>query len=205
MYLGGLCLIADRSLCRLPLCQVVSSALDAGIRWVQYRDKTSSRREIFDNSKSLREMTARHNAVLIINDHADIAEAAGADGVHLGQEDLPLKEARRVMGQGKIIGISTHSLEEAVAASYAGADYIGFGPVFETNTKEAGRPKGLSMLTAVRRRVGVPVVAIGGINAGNGAGVFEAGADAVAVASALIQGDLAGNAGEFFKNVLPVK
>lgn len=137
MYRGGLCFITDRTFTSLSFSELVTGVLAAGVTFVQYRDKGRTRRGIYEEALRLRELTLRSGATLIVNDHADIALAVGADGVHLGQDDLPLKEARRIMGS-RIVGISTHSLEEAVAAEAGGADYIGFGPVFQTVTKDAG-------------------------------------------------------------------
>lgn len=172
--------------------------LEAGINWVQYRDKDKTRKEIFFEALRLRELTRIFDACLIINDHADIALAVDADGVHLGQDDLPLREARRIMGN-KIIGISTHSIEEAVEAERGGADYIGFGSVFPTTTKEVGVPKGLEGLKAVKKAVAIPVVAIGGIKTGNVRSVFETGCDGAAVSSGLLQGDARQNARRFLE------
>ena len=110
----------------------------------------------------------------------------GADGVHLGQDDMPIDEARKIMGDNKLIGISTHNGAEGLAAAKTGADYIGFGPIFKTGTKkDAGVVKGLDGLKAVRREVSLSIVGIGGINEGNILSVFDAGADAAAVISAL--------------------
>ena len=127
--------------------------------------------------------------LLIVNDRVDIALAAHADGVHLGQEDLPLEAARPLVGE-KLIGISTHSPEQAEAAERGGADYIGFGPMFPTRTKETGyASQGPAMLASVRRRVRIPIVAIGGITAGNVAQTWNSGADAAAIISYLTRGD----------------
>ncbi len=166
MYLGGLCFITERKASNLPYGDMVLRALRAGVRWVQYRDKDRTRREIYEESVRLRSITRDFEAVLVVNDHPDIALAAEADGVHLGQDDLPLKEARKIMG-GKIIGISTHSLKQAVDAERGGADYIGFGPIFHTVTKDAGSPKGVEMLHEVKKNLRIPVVAIGGITLEN--------------------------------------
>jgi len=168
--------------------------LKAEVKWVQYRDKEKSRREVYEQSVILRKLTKDFNAVFIVNDYADIALAVNADGVHLGQEDLPLREARKIMGRNKIIGISTHSLEQAEEAERGGADYIGFGPVFHTATKDAGEPKGTDVLKDVKSAVRIPVVAIGGINLKNLKSVLDAGADAVAIASAILSGDITENA-----------
>ncbi len=132
------------------------------------------------------------HALFIVNDHPDIAEAVDADGVHLGQDDLPIDQARKILGSGKIVGISTHSREQAAEAERAGADYIGFGPVFSTATKDAGEAKGISGLKAVKQTVGIPVIAIGGITQANIGEVFQAGADGAAVISAVLSaGDIA--------------
>jgi thiamine-phosphate pyrophosphorylase len=196
MYLGGLCCITDQSIARLSFEDMTFRALQAGIGWIQYRDKESSRRLIYEEAVKLRKITRDFNAVLIVNDHADIAYAVDADGVHLGQDDLPLHKARKIMKQ-KIMGISTHSMEQAREAEKGGADYIGFGPVFLTETKDAGTPKGLDMLREIRREITIPVVAIGGITSVNVLSVFEAGADAVAVATALLKGNISDNAKVF--------
>lgn len=198
MYLGGICLLTDRKRCAVPVLDAARLALEAGVRFIQYREKELTRREIFGQAARLRELTLRFGASLIVNDHADIALAIDADGVHLGQDDLPLAVARRIMG-GRIIGISTHSLVQAKAAAEGGADYIGFGPIFETSTKDAGTAVGVDNLRLITQNVSVPVVAIGGIGLGNIEAVFAAGAEAVAMASALCAGDVAGNAERFIR------
>jgi thiamine-phosphate pyrophosphorylase len=193
VYLRGICFITDRTYSSLSPYEMCSAALKAGVRFIQYRDKDRTRRQIYYEALRLRELTLSAKAVLIVNDYADIALAVDADGVHLGQDDLPLKEARKIMAD-KIIGISTHSLEQAREAESDGADYIGFGPVFETLTKDAGSPQGIDGLRLITQNVGIPVVAIGGINGGNIKQVFEAGAYASAVATAICKGDIEENA-----------
>jgi len=197
LYHGGVCLITDRSSCPLTVLEMARIALESGIGWIQYRDKSKDRLEAFRTAMSLRALTDEYGACLIINDHADIAAAVGADGVHLGQEDLPAHEARKVVGRGKIIGISTHTADEARSAESEGADYIGFGPVFRTSTKDAGAPKGIEELKRVKGSVRIPVVAIGGINLENCAAVLESGASAVAAASSVLSGDIKRNACSF--------
>jgi thiamine-phosphate pyrophosphorylase len=201
LYLGGVCLVTDRNSCTLTCLEMARIALQTGIGWIQYRDKERSRKEVYGTALALRKLTREHRASLVINDHADIAAAVDADGVHLGQHDLPVKEARRIMGRGKIIGVSTHGLAEALRAEAEGADYIGFGPVFPTRTKDAGFPKGTARLERVRARVCIPVVAIGGICAENVEGVLSSGARAVAVASALLTGDMRLNAACFLEKI----
>ncbi|MHB8882616.1 MAG: thiamine phosphate synthase [Thermodesulfovibrionales bacterium] len=207
MDISGICFITDRTYCDLPVTDMVAVVLKAGIRFIQYRDKDRTRRELYEEAVKLRELTRGFNATLIINDHADIALAVGADGVHLGQDDLPLREARRLMGS-RIIGISTHSLEQARKAEGGGADYIGFGPVFHTTTKDAGAPKGLDNIRLIKQNVSIPVVAIGGINSDNIVSVFDAGADAAAVATGICRGNIKENAGLFadiMRNKYPKK
>jgi thiamine-phosphate pyrophosphorylase len=196
MYLGGLCFITERKASNLPYGDMVFTALKAGVRWVQYRDKDRTVREIYEESVRLRNITRDFEAALVVNDHPDIALSAEADGVHLGQEDLPLKVARKVLGE-KIIGISTHSLAQAEDAEKGGADYIGFGPVFRTTTKYAGSPKGIEILLEIKKKLRIPVVAIGGITLENLSAVLETGVDAVAVASAILSGDIEKNAAKF--------
>ncbi len=197
LYQGGICLITDKGSCSLTVLEMACLALESGIKWIQYRDKGSDRLEAYRTALALRELTRDFGACLIINDHVDIAAAVGADGVHLGQEDLPLHEARKIIGHEKIVGISTHSIEEATEAELEGADYIGFGPVFSTSTKQAGRPKGIGELKKINATVRIPVVAIGGIDLDNCPSIFECGASAVATASSVLSGDIRRNAACF--------
>lgn len=190
--IGRLCFITDARAGR-PLGTVVRTLLESGVRWVQYREKGRTKRDRYGEALELRELTRCFGACFIVNDDADLALAVDADGVHLGQDDLPLAEARKIMGD-RIIGISTHSLREAVEAERGGADYIGFGSIFSTTTKEVGAPQGIEALREIRAAVEIPVIAIGGINAGNADSVFAAGCDGVAVSSGLFCGDLEENA-----------
>lgn len=196
MILKGIYFITDRTYCDLPIVDMVLPVLRAGIRVIQYRDKDRTRREIYEEAVRLRELTRRFGATLIINDHADIARAVDADGLHLGQEDLPLREARKVVGD-MLTGISTHSLEQARTAEAEGADYIGFGPIFQTTTKDAGSPQGLDNLSLIKQNVSIPVVAIGGISLETAQSVFNAGADAIAVATGICRGQIIENAEKF--------
>ncbi len=164
----------------------MSEALGAGVGFFQYRDKSSGRRDIYETSLRLALLARKAGALFIVNDHADIALAVNADGVHLGQDDLPITCARALLGSGKIIGISTHSAEQAKNAEAGGADYIGFGPVFRTSTKDAGPVQGIAKIQAIKRAVSVPIIAIGGITLANVERVIRAGADGVAVIAAVI-------------------
>jgi thiamine-phosphate pyrophosphorylase len=199
MYAGGLYFITGQETDTLSFEEMTIRVLQAGVKWVQYRAKDLSRRKIYEESIRLMDITKKFDAAFIINDHPDIAIAADADGVHLGQDDLPVKEARKIMGKNMIVGISTHTVEQARDADRDGADYIGFGPVFHTTTKDAGRPTGVAMLREIKRQVRIPVVAIGGITAENIRPVLEAGADAVAVSSAILRGDIAENIERFLE------
>jgi len=125
-------------------------------------------------------------AVFIVNDHADIAMAVDADGVHLGQDDLPIEVVRKIIGREKVIGISTHSVEQAVNAERAGADYIGFGPMFSTTTKVTEAVQGIENLKIIRQTITIPIIAIGGINHANAAEVISSGAKGIAVISAIL-------------------
>lgn len=197
MYLGGLCFITDCKSSSLSVEEIVFKALAGGVRWIQYREKDKPRSEIYEKSLQIRKLTKDFSAVLIINDHADIAASVDAEGVHLGQEDLPLKEARKILGKNKIIGISTHKLVQAKEAEKGGANYIGFGPVFHTTTKNAGSPIGTDILSEIKEQIRIPIVAIGGINKDNIRSVLNTGADAVAAASAFLSGDIENNVKSF--------
>ena len=172
-----------------PLVSVIDAMLAGGVSVLQVRVKDRPADEFLRLALTARERTTRAGCLFIVNDRVDIALAARADGVHLGQDDLPLEAARPLVGE-MLIGISTHSLEQAEAAERGGADYIGFGPMFPTRTKETGYgSRGVAMLESVRRRVGIPIVAIGGITAENVARTWNSGADAAAMISYLTQSD----------------
>jgi len=194
-------LITDRVISGLSHVQACRLALKSGIRIIQLREKLMSKKELYHEALALRSLTRRHRAIFIVNDYIDIALSADADGVHLGQEDMPLEEARKIMGKKKIIGISTHSLKQALAAEVGGADYIGFGPMFNTSSKDAGSPKGLKALKELRKHIKIPIVAIGGISPENILSVLEAGADTVAVMSAVLKGDIKINTARLLKAV----
>jgi thiamine-phosphate pyrophosphorylase len=155
------------------------------VTFFQYRNKNGTRREIYETALRLERAIRTSGALFILNDHADIAAAVGADGVHLGQDDLPIAVARRILGPEALIGISTHSLEQARAAQTAGADYIGFGPIYQTRTKDAGEVQGLENLAAVAAAVSIPVIAIGGITVDTIGDVMRAGASGAAVIGAV--------------------
>lgn len=194
-------LITDRAVSGLTHEQTARRAVSAGIRTIQLREKEMPKKDIFKSAVFIRALTAKQKITFIVNDYIDVAMAVNADGVHLGQEDMPVKEARSIAGKKMIIGISTHSLTQALRAQEEGADYIGFGPLFHTGTKDAGRPRGLRTLREIRKYVTIPIVAIGGITWDNVHEVLHAGADAVAVISGVLSGNIRKNTGMFFKAV----
>jgi thiamine-phosphate diphosphorylase len=170
-----------------PLSTILQDLLAGGVGIIQLRAKETAAKEFLRLAREMRGLTRPAGCLFIVNDRLDIALAAQADGVHLGQEDLPLAIARKLMGREKIIGISTHDLAQAKEAERGGADYIGFGPIFGTFTKDTGySPRGLAMLKEIRKAVKIPIVAIGGITENNIPQVREAGADAAAIISDLM-------------------
>ena len=182
-----------------PLVVLCDLLLAAGVRLIQYRDKKASSRELFETSRQIAERVRSAGGIFIVNDRADVAQAAGADGVHVGQEDLPVELARRVLEPGKYVGYSTHHLEQVVAADWSSADYIAFGPIFPTESKTRPDPVvGLEGLREARRATRKPLVAIGGITLGNVRDVMDAGADSVAVIGDLLRAsDVGARAREF--------
>jgi thiamine-phosphate pyrophosphorylase len=162
--------------------------LDGGARLLQLRLKRADTRVLVDVGHALREATRRTGALFLLNDRPDVARAVAADGVHLGQEDVPAAVARRVLGPSAIVGISTHDHGELTAALAADPDYVAVGPVYATGSKEAALPpRGLAIVSAARRRTALPLVAIGGITAETAAAVRDAGADSVAMIGALVR------------------
>jgi thiamine-phosphate pyrophosphorylase len=167
---------------------LAAALLAGGARLLQLRLKEATSRELLAAAERIAPMARAAGALFLVNDRPDVARAVEADGIHLGQDDLPLAAARRVLGPGRMIGVSTHDLEQACAADAAGADYIGVGPVYATVTKrEALAPRGLELVRAVRAAVRCPIVAIGGITPETAAAVRAAGADAVAMIGALVR------------------
>ena len=167
------------------LREMASGAIHGGADVIQLRDKAASTRTLLEEARALLPLTHAANIPLIINDRADVARAVGADGVHVGQDDLPVKEARDIVGPGHVIGKSTHSVEQARAAQEEGADYLGLGPIFPTPTKPDYRSVGVEMIRHVVPNVHVPIICIGGIERSNLRQVLEAGAVCVAVVRAV--------------------
>ncbi len=187
--------------CGRPANDVCEALLRAGVRLIQYRDKLSSTLAVFGACAELALIVRQHRGTFIVNDRSDVALAVGADGVHVGQEDLPVELARRVLGADRWVGTSTHNLEQLREADGSSATYVAFGPIFETRTKAKPDPiVGLEGLREARKATSKPLVAIGGISVANARAAIEAGADAVAVISDLVGApDIAARAREYFE------
>ncbi|MEE3180278.1 MAG: thiamine phosphate synthase [Planctomycetota bacterium] len=183
----SVCLLATAAACvQGELLSSVERCIAAGVGMVQLREKRLADEELLECARRLRELCAGTETLFIVNDRPDIALLSHADGVHLGQEDLPLPQVRRIVGERLLVGVSTHSLEQAREAVREGADYIGAGPVFETTTKDAGPLLGTDGLEAILGQVQLPVFAIGGIMDSNVAGIQGAGGGRVAVCSSVL-------------------
>ncbi len=185
--------IIDASIAHISKIEdIVKMIIEGGARIIQLRAKDVSTRDFIEAARIIKQTIkpiAKKNKIkFIINDRVDIAMLICSDGVHLGQDDLPIKEARKILGKNKVIGISTHNIKEAVLAEKLGADYISFGPIFATSTKnDAQKPKGIDGLKKAREAVKTPIVAIGGITLENVKDVYNAGADSVAVISDILK------------------
>lgn len=185
------------------LAEIVRAAVAGGVTCVQLREKNLDTREFIRVAEELLAVLKPARVPLIINDRVDVALAAGADGVHLGQSDMPIAVARRLGPPDWVIGVSAESLPDAVAAEQAGADYIGVSPVFATPTKtDTAPPLGLDGLRAIRAAVQTSLVAIGGIHSGNAAEVITAGADGLAVVSAILAADDPQAAAQELRNII---
>lgn len=187
----SLYLVTDRNLCgSQSLLSVVDEAVAGGVSCVQLREKDLDSRQFVEQAKALQKVLQPLCIPLIINDRVDVALASGAAGVHLGQSDMHIRDARPLLGDSVIIGISAESVEDAVAAEGDGADYIGISPVFSTSTKkDIAQPLGLAGVSRIRELVQIPLVGIGGISEHNAAEVIHHGADGVAVVSAIVSAD----------------
>ena len=187
LVLPRLYVILDAGLLTVPETECAQKLAEAGVRLLQYRNKRASARELFESSTKLVSLLAPLNVSVVVNDRADLAALAGADGVHVGQEDLGVEKARQVVGAEKLVGLSTHNLEQFQRAATSSADYIAVGPIFETGTKSNPDPTvGTEFIREVRPLTDKPIVAIGGITLERAAGIIESGADSVAVISDIL-------------------
>jgi thiamine-phosphate pyrophosphorylase len=183
----GYYFITDSKLSRAGNESDVLSAVSCGVRVVQYRNKNSETREMYQEAVRLGEICRDFGSIFLINDRIDIALAAKADGVHLGQSDMPCPAARRLLGPDKVIGVTVHNLAEALEAESVGADYLGVSPIFQTATKpDAGKPAGIRLIEEIQREVDIPLIAIGGINHDNATEVVRAGADGLCAISCVV-------------------
>jgi thiamine-phosphate pyrophosphorylase len=191
MNTGGLYAIVSSHLCVRSVPQTVKDLLAGGVKIIQLREKDTPDDQFYAMAAEVRQLTTDHDAMFIVNDRADIAAMSGADGVHLGQDDLPLADVRRLLRPGALVGRSTHSMSDVSGAIHEGADYIGFGAIFDTTTKTNPICVGTDLLTEVLSEVpsSLPVVAIGGITLETLPLVRQTGASWVAVSSALCQAD----------------
>jgi thiamine-phosphate pyrophosphorylase len=187
----SLYLVTDRGLARgRSTLEIVTAAVNGGATVVQLREKACSTLEFLQQALSIKALLKTRHIPLIINDRVDVAQAVAADGVHLGQTDMPLEMAKAILGDTMIIGISAESLADAIAAEKGGADYLGVSPIYATPTKtDTASALGLEGLREIRRAVRLPLVGIGGLNRDNAAEVIRNGADGVAVVSAIVSAD----------------
>lgn len=182
-------LIFDLDICSTcgNILEIAHKIISAGVDILQFRAKSYSDRNILKKGRAIKELAQKSRVLFVLNDRVDLAAALDADGVHLGQQDLPLKDARKILGINKIIGLSTHSVEEAIEAERQGADYIAIGPIFPTTTKPDSTPLKTEIIAKIKDKVKTPFVAVGGINLNNLEQVLTSGAQRVAVCRAIIE------------------
>jgi thiamine-phosphate pyrophosphorylase len=197
----------DAGLIRGSVQEIAGQLIDVGVRMLQYRAKNASAREMLEAATSLAEIARTRGAESFVNDRPDVAYLAGASGVHVGQDDLSVEQARAVMGHGRWVGVSTHNLQQFEEAAASSADYIAIGPIFETATKMNPDPAvGTELIRRVRPLTTKSIVAIGGIRLNKAADVIEAGADSVAVISDILGArDPAEQARQFIRRLEAVK
>lgn len=183
-------LVTDRDLVGgKDFLESIEQAILGGVTFLQLREKTLSSRQFYLVARKVKEIAMRYRIPFVINDRLDIAIAVDADGLHVGQSDLPVEVARKILGPQKIIGVSAATVNEAIEAEKGGADYLGVGAIFPTGTKSDARSVGLTQLREIRQSVNIPVVAIGGINEENTACVMNTGIEGISVVSAILAKD----------------
>ena len=187
LVLPRLYVILDAALITSPERDCAASLAEAGVRLLQYRNKSAPARQYLESSRELADALRPQGVTFIVNDRPDVAFLAGASGVHVGQDDLDVEQARRVIGSDKLVGVSTHNLEQFQRATASSADYFAVGPVFNTSSKANPDPVvGVDFIRKVRSLTDKPIVAIGGVSLERAASVIEAGADSVAVISGIL-------------------
>ena len=186
---GRLCIITDIVIQnKYSHIEIAKMAIRGGADIIQFRDKNMPACELLENAVTIRKLCNKHEVLFIVNNRVDIAMLADADGVHLGQEDIPIKDARKLLGWNKLIGGTAHNLKEAIKAQIEGADYIGYGHIYKTKTKlKTDKPKGLKNLSEVCKKIKIPVLAIGGIGLNNAADVMKTGVYGIAVAGSILK------------------
>jgi thiamine-phosphate pyrophosphorylase len=190
LVLPRLYVILDAALLKIPERDCAGSLADAGVRLIQYRNKNASARQLFETSRELAQLLNPRGVQFIVNDRADVAAIADARGVHVGQDDLGVEQARQVVGSAKWVGISTHSEEQLRRAAETSADYVAVGPIFSTGSKVNPDPiVGVGLLRRARKLTNKPIVAIGGVTLERAAEIMDAGADSVAVISDILRAD----------------
>lgn len=199
MKLKGFYFITDSKLSRKNNLEDVKEAIKGGAKVVQYRDKEKDLIDFIREAFGLKKICDKKKVLFLINDSVGVALLTEANGVHLGQDDMPLKKAREILGK-KVIGVTAHTLEEAFDAEKQGADYLGLSPIFTTTTKlDAGPAAGLELIKKVKEKVRIPCVAIGGINEDNVDSVIKAGADCISAISATVSKEDVAKAVKFFQ------
>ncbi|WP_370572506.1 thiamine phosphate synthase [Methanomethylovorans sp.] len=182
-------LVTDSGLSKKGTLFDVQDAVASGCRIVQYREKKKSTKEMIAEALQIKTICS-DDAIFLVNDRIDVALAVDADGVHIGQDDMPIDIARAILGAGKIIGLTVHDIDEAIEAEKSGADYVGLSPIFDTATKsDAGKGIGTERIRDVKNAVNIPIVAIGGINKKNCKNVIENGADSLVAISSVVCSD----------------
>ncbi|MDD4953607.1 MAG: thiamine phosphate synthase [Candidatus Omnitrophica bacterium] len=200
---SALYVIADnRTAGKRNITGIINKIKKSGVDIIQYRDKGSTRAKVIKNAFIFKKALADTDIIFIINDHLDVAKIVDSDGVHLGQEDIPIEIARRVLGKDKIIGISCHNLKQAFDAQVRGADYIGFGPVFATPTKPQYRPIGTGLINKLKKKIRIPFFLIGGIDQDNLTALSLKGVTRAAVCRAVIQANDPAQASEYLRKIL---
>jgi thiamine-phosphate pyrophosphorylase len=195
-------LVTDSGISKKGTLSDVRGAVDSGCKIVQYREKNKSTKEMVEEASEIKRICS-DRAIFLVNDTIDVALAVDADGVHIGQDDMPIEMARKLLGKDKIIGLSVNNKEEAVLAEKAGADYLGLGPIFDTATKkDAGNGIGPLKIKEVKDAVKIPVVAIGGINKENCESVLQNGADSLVAISAVVCSDDVKRETKYFVDII---
>jgi len=199
-------LVTDSGLSKKGTLSDVRNAVEAGCRIVQYREKSRSTKQMVEEASLIKEI-CRDKAIFLVNDRIDVAMAVDADGVHIGQDDMPIAIARQLLGNEKIIGLTVHDLREALEAEREGADYAGLSPIFGTSTKkDAGEGIGPERIREVKEALSIPIVTIGGINKENCVSVVRGGADSLVAISAIVcSDDVKSETGDFIEIICSTK